>query len=50
MICCDWQACFLLVGWVNTLVGGQHHGAKGFAFFSVDVDLTEEGIGNCPCF
>lgn len=31
-------------GWVNTLVGGQHHGAKGFAFFSVDVDLTEEGI------
>lgn len=31
-------------GWVNTLIGGQHHGGKGFMFFAVDVDLTEEGI------
>lgn len=31
-------------GWVNTLVGGYKSGAKGFAFFIVNVDLTEEGI------
>lgn len=31
-------------GWVNTLCGGQSSGAKGFMFFKVDVDLTEEGI------
>ncbi|PVD29637.1 hypothetical protein C0Q70_08892 [Pomacea canaliculata] len=30
-------------GWVNTLVGGQKHGAKGFGFFIINVDLTEEG-------
>ena len=33
------------VGWVNELVGGQHAGAKGFMFFGVNVDLTENGIG-----
>ncbi len=32
-------------GWVNTLVGGQKGGAKGFMFFTVTVDLSEEGIG-----
>jgi len=36
-------------GWVNELVGGQHAGAKGFMFFSVNVDLTESGIGSA-CF
>lgn len=30
-------------GWVNTLVGGQKSGAKGFGFFMINVDLTEEG-------
>ncbi|KAK7485900.1 hypothetical protein BaRGS_00022895, partial [Batillaria attramentaria] len=30
-------------GWVNTLVGGQKSGAKGFSFFMINVDLTEEG-------
>lgn len=35
--------CF--AGWVNTLVGGQKHGAKGFGFFIINVDLTEEGQG-----
>ena len=35
-----------VVGWVNELVGGQHPGANGFMFFGVNVDLTEEGIGN----
>ncbi|KAK0053563.1 insulin-degrading enzyme-like isoform X1 [Biomphalaria pfeifferi] len=30
-------------GWANTLVGGQRAGAKGFSFFSVAVDLSEEG-------
>ncbi|KAK3095847.1 hypothetical protein FSP39_019946 [Pinctada imbricata] len=31
-------------GWVNNLCGGQSSGGKGFMFFKVDVDLTEEGI------
>ncbi|KAF3827763.1 hypothetical protein GH733_000998 [Mirounga leonina] len=31
-------------GWVNTLVGGQKEGARGFMFFIINVDLTEEGI------
>lgn len=31
-------------GWVNTLVGGQQAGAKGFMFFLVNVDLTDEGL------
>ena len=31
------------LGWVNTLVGGQKMGSKGFAFFIVNVDLTVEG-------
>ncbi|CAH1784511.1 unnamed protein product [Owenia fusiformis] len=31
-------------GWVNTLVGGSQSGAKGFEFFILNVDLTEEGI------
>lgn len=31
-------------GWVNSLVSGQKPGAKGFAFFVVNVDLTEKGI------
>ncbi|XP_014680687.1 PREDICTED: insulin-degrading enzyme-like [Priapulus caudatus] len=31
-------------GWVNTLVGGEESGARGFMFFIVNVDLTEEGI------
>merc|ERR1712013_956940 len=33
-------------GWVNTLVGGQKSGSKGFGFFVVNVDLTEEGINH----
>ncbi|XP_052772336.1 insulin-degrading enzyme-like [Mya arenaria] len=31
-------------GWVNTLAGGQQAGARGFMFFIVNVDLTEEGL------
>ncbi|XP_052226154.1 insulin-degrading enzyme-like isoform X2 [Dreissena polymorpha] len=31
-------------GWVNTLVGGQQQGARGFMFFMVNVDLTAEGL------
>jgi insulysin len=31
-------------GWVNNLMGGQKSGSKGFGFFVVNVDLTEEGI------
>ena len=30
--------------WVNSLVGGQKGGAKGFEFFVVNLDLTEEGL------
>uniref|UniRef100_A0A8C4JAA5 Insulin-degrading enzyme n=1 Tax=Dromaius novaehollandiae TaxID=8790 RepID=A0A8C4JAA5_DRONO len=33
-----------LVCWVNTLVGGQKEGARGFMFFIINVDLTEEGL------
>uniref|UniRef100_A0A8C4NB61 Insulin-degrading enzyme n=2 Tax=Eptatretus burgeri TaxID=7764 RepID=A0A8C4NB61_EPTBU len=31
-------------GWVNTLVGGQKEGARGFMFFIINVDLTEDGL------
>lgn len=30
--------------WCNSLVSGKRRGAKGFSFFSILVDLTEEGI------
>jgi secreted Zn-dependent insulinase-like peptidase len=29
---------------VNNLMGGQKSGSRGFGFFIVNVDLTEEGI------
>lgn len=35
---------FFTLGWVNTLVGGQKEGARGFMFFIIHVDLTEQGI------
>ncbi|CAK1554529.1 unnamed protein product [Leptosia nina] len=31
-------------GWCNSLVGGSRLGARGFGFFNVRVDLTEEGV------
>lgn len=31
-------------GWCNNLVAGSRTGAKGFAFFNINVDLTEEGM------
>lgn len=31
-------------GWSSSLVGGVRQGAKGFAFFVITVDLTEDGI------
>lgn len=31
-------------GWVNSLMAGESSGAKGFAFFGINVDLTEDGI------
>ncbi|KAL0124001.1 hypothetical protein PUN28_006072 [Cardiocondyla obscurior] len=31
-------------GWCNSLVSGKRSGARGFNFFNVIVDLTEEGI------
>ena len=30
---------------MNTLVGGYQNGSKGFGFFILNVDLTEEGQG-----
>ncbi|XP_054708191.1 insulin-degrading enzyme-like [Uloborus diversus] len=32
------------LGWVNNLVSGYKAGAKGFAFFIANLDLTEEGL------
>ncbi|XP_021926557.1 insulin-degrading enzyme isoform X2 [Zootermopsis nevadensis] len=31
-------------GWCNSLVGGARTGSRGFGFFGINVDLTEEGI------
>ncbi|CAK1587423.1 unnamed protein product [Parnassius mnemosyne] len=31
-------------GWCNSLVGGTRIGARGFGFFGVQVDLTEDGL------
>lgn len=31
-------------GWVNSLMAGDSSGAKGFGFFGINVDLTEDGI------
>ncbi|CAB3224482.1 unnamed protein product [Arctia plantaginis] len=33
-------------GWCNSLVGGTRIGARGFGFFGVQVDLTEEGLAH----
>ncbi|PZC78546.1 hypothetical protein B5X24_HaOG202112 [Helicoverpa armigera] len=33
-------------GWCNSLVGGTRIGARGFGFFGVQVDLTEEGVAH----
>ncbi|PIK49484.1 putative insulin-degrading enzyme isoform X5 [Apostichopus japonicus] len=33
-------------GWVNTLCGGAKLGAKGFSFFIINVDLSEEGLNH----
>ena len=29
---------------MNSLMAGESSGAKGFSFFGINVDLTEEGI------
>ncbi|XP_049939528.1 insulin-degrading enzyme [Schistocerca serialis cubense] len=31
-------------GWCNSLIGGYRTGSRGFGFFVINVDLTEEGI------
>nr|CAD7441027.1 unnamed protein product [Timema bartmani] len=31
-------------GWSSSLVGGARTGSRGFGFFNINVDLTEEGI------
>ncbi len=32
--------------WASSLVGGQKQGSKGFSFFVVNVDLSEEGMNH----
>lgn len=31
-------------GWSNHLVAGQRTNSRGFSFFGISVDLTEEGM------
>ena len=38
----------MLTGWVNTLVGGQQSGARGFMFFIVNVDRLGKYSGGWP--
>ena len=33
------------LGWVTVLNAAEETGGKGFQFFSLDVDLSEEGFG-----
>uniref|UniRef100_A0AAX7VC14 Insulin-degrading enzyme n=1 Tax=Astatotilapia calliptera TaxID=8154 RepID=A0AAX7VC14_ASTCA len=33
-------------GWVDTILGGHKEGARGFMFFNIKMDLTEEGLLN----
>ncbi|XP_065058104.1 insulin-degrading enzyme-like [Rhopilema esculentum] len=33
-------------GWINSLSAGSSKGAKGFSFFVVNMELTEDGIGH----
>ena len=36
----------MLTSWVNTLVGGQQSGARGFMFFIINVDrLGKHSVG-----
>ena len=38
----------MLTSWVNTLVGGQQSGARGFIFFIVNVDRLGKHSGGWP--
>ena len=38
----------MLTGLVNTLVGGQHSGVRGFMFFIVNVDKLGKLSGGWP--
>lgn len=35
----------ILTGWVNFLSGGHSEGAKGFMFFTINFELSLEGLG-----
>ena len=39
---------FMLKSWVNTLVGGQQSGARGFMFFIGNVDRLGKHSGGWP--
>ena len=38
----------MLTSWVNTLVGGQQSGARGFMFFIINVDRLGKHSGGWP--
>ena len=38
----------MLTSWVNTLVGGQQVGARGFMFFIINVDRLSKHSGGWP--
>ena len=38
----------MLTGWVNTLVGDQQAGARGYMFFIVNVDKLGKHSGGWP--
>ena len=38
----------MLTGWVNTLVGCQQSGARGFMFFIINVDKLGKHSGGWP--
>ena len=38
----------MLTSWVNTLVGGQQAGARGFMFVMVNVDRLDKHSGGWP--
>ena len=38
----------MLTSWLNTLVGGQQSGARGFMFFIINVDRLGKHSGGGP--
>ena len=45
-LCSDYIYVQFIIGWIDFLSAGSASGAKGFSFFVINIDLTEEGMGN----